>query len=254
MKRLLLLLLLIAPPSEAAALKCSTATTYVTVADSASIGGLTNVSYVMWLTLTANTSSTATGIFWKGTNAGGSQGDLTIGRAGGAIPNRGALFYQYNTTSINLNTGSAMVLNHPYFLVGTIDGTAKAGKLYQGDSVSPPTDVTTGTAAGVGTHNSDVGTSLYLCGDSVITTTTPINVFAAALYGSVLSLRDVEDLWRNFYAPVGAGSLKARWTPGSNGAGRVWDESGNTNHGTITSAIPIGDILPRLSLQWRRRP
>lgn len=36
------------------------------------------------------------------------------------------------------------------------------------------------------------------------------------------------------------------WLPGCNGTGRVLDESGNGNHGTITGAVPTGDMLPRV--------
>ena len=180
-----------------------------------------------------------------------------------AIPNRGwlalcdnaiaegnlrLLVIRGTTNTSFVSSGQELVIGLPVFAWFTFDDAASPKvRIYAGTQRTPAAEVAYNTTtAGSGTINADAAASLY-AGNLQRANTNP---FLGRICTGIVAAQAITDLGLIRQLQTGVilqpprTVLRVRY--GSNGTGMVWDESGNSNHGTITGATPSNDTLPRL--------
>jgi len=219
----------------------------------ATLNNLLTLTYVAWVYPTTLANARILG---KGQGPH-TQSVMDMSNSNGVLRYvRGAATTDSNCTSANFT----FVLNRWQFVAATYDSGATPNiRLYWGSLLVPVAEVTYASQVNrVGTPFDDSANALDIGNvpDSAISSWKGSIAYAHVI-GSVLalpSLRAIQTRSRNpFDAALGQwANTRGLWRPGRNGTGKVWDESGNSNHGTITGATPASDpSLPGLGIPRR---
>ncbi len=140
-----------------------------------------------------------------------------------------------------------------YFLAATLKSTGGVNgdqKFYLGTLAVPAAEPSSyGTqSVGSGANVSNSGTNLIIGNRSTGSLQWTGLIWIAGMLPVYLTLGDVRwlqyaSLDPKFELPASWGG--GAWRCGVNGTGPVYDITGTGNHGTITSAVPTSDALPR---------
>lgn len=219
-------------------------------AASATVNNLQQITVAMWVNITTTAPAAQRNFFGKGAAANRLVGfinatTISIQRGSSGTAPTGTV------TTTNL---PAFVANQPVFLVFAGDFGVNAPRIYAGNLLTPATEATSYTSAVTGsTAGHDDSADAFVFGNAGAggtTNTLPGLIYTAQVLNRVprdlAEIRVMQQRW----TPRRGGSVLA-WRLGANGAGRIIDESGTNNHGTILTAIPVSDMLPRF---WLRPP
>ena len=220
----------------------------VAAAPSASLNNLPAITITMWVKLTTAAPAAQRNFVGKG-----------------AGNNRVAAFI--NSTSVSFQRGSsgtaptgtaltsnlpALVANQPVFLAFVGDFGVTAPRLYAGSTLLPVSEAsaysTSATGSTAGHDDSADNLNVANSGVTSTTNTLPGVVYTVQVIPRAVGLDELRAL-QGVWMPRYRGAALA-WVMGVNGTGRVLDQSGANNHGTITGAIPVRETLPLLG--WRR--
>jgi len=210
----------------------------------ATLNNLTVYTLMAWCMPTVAPSASRLMTKSAGVGTGGSGRNFTIHN----ISTRAAFQIGRATASMtctaDLVNFAAYALNIPLFFAATVDLSAGLPKMYMGSLTMPCAEPSAYAAQtlGSGAAGDDSATDWYLGNYSGLNVAFVGPIWVAGVWATVFDLGRLRELQRH---PSPATS-RGFWLPGQNGTGRVWDLSGNNNHGTITGALPTSDVLPRV--------
>lgn len=227
------------------------ATTHdVLVPASTSIANLSVKTFWAWIYLRTYTGASGWRLFQKG----------YVGRNGFAHYCGGgttAFEYQYfRTGGGGLNfaanyTSFASWAGNKYLFVCVITDGGSGTKLYVGDLKTPPAEPSAYSFSSVGSaafyNDSAIALDWGNRGGSAVNLDGYLH--SSVWIPSVLPYKEIKTAWSTppkLWGPLYQNAACGIWRFGSNGRGIVLDESGKSNHGTLTGAVPISDNLPRV--------
>lgn len=221
-------------------------TQVVTIGTSSILDNLANPTVMAWILM--DSLSDVFSIFQKGIGA----------NAGNAfnVQASGALSYSSRraTTNAGINATAftpALIVGHPFFVAASYDLNTTGNNLgYVGDVNTPASEPSSYVSQQTGS-GAQVSNATRAAG---IGNNSPANnsgaqgkIFICAIWNRILSLAEIREQQASMLRghPVITSGCLGYWPLGPNGSEKVLDLSGNQLHGTVTSAIPTNDYLPR---------
>jgi hypothetical protein len=187
------------------------------------------------------------GIWAKGVSAGArlnmKQGNSSLGEL--------VMTWVRATTNTTYVTASGILAaNRPVcvFVTGDQNGAASSiFHVYTRTLITPLAEVSYSSRIdGSGAFSSIAAQSFRMNSSEVPDVAFPGEVFCAWVFENrILTLDQMTELSNHYESHRGMqANLACKY--GANGTGRVFDESGHNNHGTITGAIPTSTALPKV--------
>lgn len=156
---------------------------------------------------------------------------------------RATTFLRALTEAANFPVNWVSRLGSPVFMAATYNTASGLPKLFIGDLNSPATEPSSYITQQVGTGavTSLSGSNLLIGGNGSTISMKGI-IFSAFVALVEYSTNEVRQLQRQMMQDFR--SCAGRWELGGTGWGRVIDQSGKGNHGTITGAVLTSHVLP----------
>lgn len=211
---------------------------YVLANASATTNNMSTATVAMWVNLTTVTVAAQRNFWGKSTGVNRFVGFIS--------PSQVTMNYAGTSTSactVNLAGMPYLVANIPIFLAWTVDFGTAAPKCFNGTLTNPAIEPTyAGQTNGSGAHDDSGAGFTFANGSGGGTTNTlPGQIYSVQVFNKVLTQDEVRAA--QYQWNPNARACVLAWRMGKNGAGPVWDESGNANHGAITGAIPTNSGL-----------